>query len=68
VSKLAPKIETVGFLFNVHCTIANVEGCGTLEGFNTPAPLCGTLAGQTLDTYKVKAEAIGAIIQWLGCE
>jgi len=68
VAKLAPKIETVGFLFNVHCTIANVKGCGTLEGFNTPALLCGTLASQTLDAYKVKAEAISAIIEWLGCE
>jgi len=68
VAKLAPKIETVGFLFNVHCTIANVKGCGTLECLYTPALLCGTLASQTLDAYKVETEALCAIIERLGCE
>jgi len=60
---------TVRFTLNVDATLAEVKSFHALlrAKLDTTTGMF-TLAGQTFDTCEVKAEAVSAIIEWLGCE
>jgi len=68
VSKFTPKVKAIRLLLNVNGTLAKVISIHAFACVLAPTGCNGTLASQTLDAKEVKAEALCAIIKWLGCE